>query len=318
MSRGRPDSGEPSWGAFGEQLKNELKSALQLLLRNARLNSVALLPSEVSWTTFQANLLSSSVSIPLKATETRISPDVVSLLKKMSKVGPSPLISLEKVRLHSDKMLQSKESFPQSVALLNASEFSSNALSLPKAQFCRSSQWPVAFSTELKEAQAWPVTPCKTELRSGFKRIQGKFHQLPLMLSKRFRDSFKSGSRFKSLPIQKSSVPLHRFSTEARQIFRESLASKYKIAKENIQLVSIFDRVTIRHYAELEQAPQGQLLCTPKISNAVKKRETQTIDDSPSYLIVGLRLDTKQEIHALIPGSKLQESQPSAEQETTL
>src|SRR6478609_12113157 len=118
MSRGRANSRESGWESLGQQLKNEILSAVQLLLRNARQQSIPLLDSDVLWTSYQFSLSPKEVCIPFKLNTAEVSPDVVSRLKKMGVSHSLALLTADSAKIQRDKSIQ-----PQDVTIKTLSLF---------------------------------------------------------------------------------------------------------------------------------------------------------------------------------------------------
>jgi hypothetical protein len=314
MSRRRiNDDGESGWGALGEQLKNELRGVLQLLLRSARRTSVALLPSEVAWTTVQSNLFATAVSIPVHENEPRISPDAISRLHHAGQLRPSPLLSPASISLRSGPVFQASDGYSHALPLLQPSTEVLTCVPLSLSEQAPPKFWLPELPEHSVKTMALPIDSCQTQNYTGFARLKTVYRSLPLLLGKRFCAAFKSDARFKALPIQKSPIPLHRFSTPQRQAFRQALATKYSLSGDNIQLVRVFDRIAMRRYGNLDQDAQGHLLCTPKLAGASATTLMNPIEEAQSYLVIGLRLDTRQEVHALLPKSLLKEEERQTE-----
>jgi hypothetical protein len=122
-----------------------------------------------------------------------------------------------------------------------------------------------------------------------------------------------------ALPIRKAPVPLHRFPLATRQRFRQALAEKSGLPPDQIQLLRVFDRLAPGRYGAIRQDEQGILLCTPKSRDsspgkddrerhrfasqgrrALKAPLPSPVEAEVFYLVVGLRLDTRRELRALV------------------
>ncbi len=89
------------------------------------------------------------------------------------------------------------------------------------------------------------------------------------------------------LPVYRKPIPPHRFSTSQRVRFKELLSQKAKLPINDIQLVSIYDRVYLGLYQSISQADDGTLMCLPK---PVATKEPHLESYRPVYLIIGKSL----------------------------
>ncbi|WP_373532648.1 hypothetical protein [Vampirovibrio sp.] len=112
------------------------------------------------------------------------------------------------------------------------------------------------------------------------------------------------------LPIRKMPIPPHRFSQAVRDIFRAALAEKADTKASNVQLKVVFERMNVAFYTSIQQDEQGHLLCVPKNELIGKNAQSKTgqalldrLDQNTenAYLVVGFRLDNKQDIRAMVP-----------------
>lgn len=107
-----------------------------------------------------------------------------------------------------------------------------------------------------------------------------------------------------SLPSRKHPLPLHRFPSEVKEHFRRALARKVGIPPANILVKAVYDRMNPALYKNINQEEREILLCHPKEELVGRNRDRELMRRAnvpASYLIFGLRLDTKQAISALVP-----------------
>lgn len=124
----------------------------------------------------------------------------------------------------------------------------------------------------------------------------------------------KENPRLFALPIRKLPIPPHRFSPTIREIFRRTLAEKAGTRPDNVQLKVVFERMNVAFYTSIQQDEQGHLLCVPKnelIGKNALGRQGQALlarmaqNTENAYLVVGFRLDNKQDIRAMVPVDKI-------------
>lgn len=326
MSGRRDHDGEPTF-PFGEQLKSELRGLLALLLKNTARHRVTLLEMP-GWTSYQTDFHTDVIDVDLQQSFVGVSPNAVRFSAANAPVKHMSLLTADTVGLHTGRHLPESR-IRQVPALateanplrtmnpepLIANLSQDSQLSLTKCESVPSHLWSVSVSTT-------NASPIDTRF-SG--KVQSRASQvLP------HRTLFQSDTtRMNRLAIRKRPVPLHRFSLAMRQRFRQALAEKSGAAFEQIQLLLVFDRMDMTLYSSILKDEQGDLLCTPKTAlqstisakkhaspprgierwrertRAEEQQERTATPDSllNAYLIIGLRLDTKQEIRALIPMS---------------
>jgi|GEM_PF-2825894 len=307
MSRGRANSRESRWDTLGKQLKNEILSAVHLLMRNAKQQSIPLLKSEALWTSYQISFSPDDISIPFRMDEAEISPDVVSRLKKMGTAHSLALLTADSARLQTDRTLQAQDVTIKMLALFQSDIQKNYTIDLSKPEAKITQEKEFKLSTQVSSLAIPTSKTAMSRIITGFMGNRRAFN-LGARLS--LNTMLKNGSRFKSLPITKTSIPMHRFTSVSRHVFRACLAEKYALAPDNLQVVSVFTQISLRRYSALDRSEKGQLLCTPKLPETTSSSPTsQEIDleEAQSYLVVGLRLDTKQEIHTIVPFGKLKE-----------
>lgn len=105
------------------------------------------------------------------------------------------------------------------------------------------------------------------------------------------------------LPIRRSPLPPHRFTTEQRDRFRTALAEKSGTSPNNVQIKVIFDRLTMSMFSAIDQDERGNLLCSPK-AELLGKKAGLLPQQTTTYLIMGSRIDTGASIRALVPSEE--------------
>jgi hypothetical protein len=310
MSRGRANSRESGWDSLGKQLKNEILSAVQLLLRNAKQQSVRLLESEALWTSYQISFSPKGIRIPFRMDEAEISPDVVSRLKKMGTAHSLALLTADSAKLQTDGALQAQDVTIKTLTLFNPNSQKNYEIDFSKPEAKITQEKEFKLSTPILSLAIPTSKTTMSRIITGFMGNRRAFN-LGARLS--LNTTLKNGCRFKPLPITKTSIPMHRFTSVSRHVFRACLAEKYSLAPDNLQVVSVFTQISLRRYSALDRSEKGHLLCTPKLpettSNSTISQEMD-LEEAQSYLVVGLRLDTKQEIHTVVPFGKLKEVLP--------
>jgi hypothetical protein len=122
--------------------------------------------------------------------------------------------------------------------------------------------------------------------------------------------AIKSDPRFYALPIRKNAIPPHRFSLTTREQFRKALAEKAKTSLANVQLKVVFERMYMALYASIQPDELGHYMCIPKSELLGRNRETpssqallnhQSAGTHATYLVIGIRLDNKEDIRTLVP-----------------
>ena len=111
----------------------------------------------------------------------------------------------------------------------------------------------------------------------------------------------KATTKFYLLPLKKMPLQPNRFAPQAREAFRQALAEKVKTHPRNIQLRIIFERMHMPLYSSIAQDDHGQLLCTPKAEAVGRNQEASRMNPPAAYLVLGTRLDTKEDVRALVP-----------------
>ncbi len=114
-----------------------------------------------------------------------------------------------------------------------------------------------------------------------------------------------------SLPFVRQAIPSHRFASATRKEFRQALAEKAETETSNVLINRIYDRVNASQFESISQDERGLLVCVPKPEYLGKNRDT-TLPSETSFLVMGQKLDTKENISVLVPVENSQEDGPMA------
>jgi hypothetical protein len=336
---GRRDHGGESAFPFGEQLKTEFRGLLALLLKNTAMHRLPLLEASSGWTSYQFDDFHVDViDVSIQPAPVGVSPNAVLFSAASSPVKQLPLLTADAVGLHTGMhlpevplrlmtpltvencALQTMVPEPFATQLPANADFSLTPLVAAKGTKAAKG------ASEKEETHSWEIPTSTTRANPIGTRLvkPTQTHNTPVLGG---RTPFQSGTaRMNRMPVRKKPVPLHRFSLAMRQRFRQALSEKSGAPFDQIQLLLVYDRLDMTLYGSILKDEQGDLICTPKSAAPVveKKHATpprgierwrerpQSEASEPSrlvmpdslrnvYLILGLRLDTQQEIRALIP-----------------
>jgi hypothetical protein len=182
-----------------------------------------------------------------------------------------------------------------------------------------------------EKSNTWPIQKLQTQsIRQTIDRIPtpsvestegGPVRAKVVSLPSRLQQAHsKSDPRFYALPIRKTAIPPHRFCLEARDAFRKALAEKAKTHSGNVQLKVVFERMYMGLYSSIQPDELG-LLCVPKSELLGRNHETlaaqvilnqQSNVANATYLVVGIRLDNKEDIRTLVPVETVLNAMPSS------
>jgi hypothetical protein len=297
MSGRRHHDGEPGPTPV-EHLKAELAGILRLLLKNAARHSVPLL-ARPAWTAFQTVF---RVSLAADACPASGSTTAVPLLHpntaRLRRETGRPTVTLHRMPIFTAMESAAKCLVQNDFAIsyIRNKELLSNYSRRTVRVLDSPTTTPVMKRLPVRLGTTWQAVPA-----------------LPHRLRPR------NDARMLALPIRKAPVPPHRFSLAMRQRFRQALAEKSGTPPDQIQLQLIFDRLNLNLYAAIRQDEQGYLLCTPKSDasptdssrrergrfasqnrRALRPSLPTSADTSVFYLVIGLRLDTRQDVRALV------------------
>lgn len=295
----RRNGGERPGGSLGAQIKEEISSALKLLFKDVAQKAID--PSLTAhWTAFETAIPCDVFAAPLPERSPRVSEDPIAVLARLErKTHTLPAL---------DAMAASNRvacSFEPALAHEPALDAVSLAI--------RQADLGVDVSAALTATNIWPVEPVLTADLSIDTAIPAQLEsrasemamalpearQLPTRLKE---IQTRHQPRYYGLPIKKAPVPPHRFAEAIRETFKRKLAEKAGTHPANVQLKIIFERMNMALYQGLQQDEQGYLLCTPKREFLGRNPVEGAIHaESNAYLVFGIRLDTKEDIRALVP-----------------
>jgi hypothetical protein len=291
---------------LGRQIQDELRGALRLLFKSADQYPVDL-TLNAHWTTYLTAIPTASVKVPLSKTAIRVSDDPVGMLSARQTVVRNAEL-IQEALLAATEPACTVEPVVCRKPLFDEMRFGCTTLSFQNMTPPRLNRLPIGEIAATAARQ--PIQ----------KPEPSRTHTLPAMQitarSRTIADRLppvrvKDHPRFYTLPIKKASIPPHRFSTDAKDKFRRFLAEKAGTVPANIQLKIIFERMDMSIYASIQQDEQGNLLCIPKnefIGKNLSATSTQallrgnTLQGS-AYLVLGVRLDTREELRALVPAT---------------
>lgn len=290
--------------SLGEAIKSEVNSALQLFFKNVEQHSIdTTLP--VSMVAYVTEIPCQPINISLDVEEVAVSSDPISILKERTARGIHQLDLIP-----SEALLAENTPCEMTPALCHEPVIEPLTIQFHDIGFenmepSESLECPIeVFSCEqfgqVIEAFTKPETASIQTPRWKVD-TQGLLEAMP---------KFKSinDPRFYALPIKKAPIPPHRFSTEVKAVFRKALAEKAKTHANNVQLRVIYERMNMMFFASIQQDEQGNLLCTPKNELIGKNKNTHKIAPNSlgnTYLVYGFRLDTKEDVRALVPANHL-------------
>lgn len=289
---------------LGDKIKDEVLSALKLLFKNAEQHSVSLL-LEPQFTVYPTDIPADSVNVPVKAPEPEVSLDPVRMLSEQG-------IAVQSAELLEEATMAEASPCEMEPTLCHEPvydelTFDSTGISFDNLAVPSSRQWPIQPATTKdirKPIEKIPPPairtnaggPITTKSRSGLNQLS--------------RTIVKSDPRFYALPIRKNAIPPHRFSLTAREQFRKALAEKAKTSPANVQLKMVFEPMYMALYASIQPDELGHFMCIPKSELLGRNRETassqailkqQAAGAHATYLVIGIRLDNKQDIRTLVP-----------------
>lgn len=287
----RPDS-------LAGKAKRELESALKLLFRDVNINRSDL-ELACHETAYLTALPCEPVAVSLEAEPPQVSLDPIRSLQERGCGVRQPEMITSSARLGGGA----------------AFAFEPAAIEAPVFEADHTVIHGVGFGNMQVNLLAWPVTPLSGKAgrlpipHSPAGKISGltadamqtKARGLPVAIAGR---ATHPATRFYAMPIRKAPIPPHRFSSELRERFRKALAEKGKTIPANIQLKVIYERMDMSLYASLQQDEQGNLLCVPKsevLGRNAQRGLSRTGSASLVYLVFGSRLDTREDLRALVP-----------------
>ncbi|MBY0450194.1 MAG: hypothetical protein K2X01_06180 [Cyanobacteria bacterium] len=106
-----------------------------------------------------------------------------------------------------------------------------------------------------------------------------------------------------AMPLTKHPIPPHRFGAKMKDRFRQALAEQAGVRPSHVILKLVYDRVNPMLFRSIKIAERDALLCAPKqelIGRFRDERQFGRIKMGYHYLVVGIRLDTKATIQAMV------------------
>jgi hypothetical protein len=290
--------------SLGGKIQTEVSSALRLLFKNVAQQAINLaIPAPI--TLYVTEMACASHSASLKQPAIEVSQDPVATLAKASKHAHNlPLIQnaplADDAPCHINPILCSEAVIEQSAAVITGITFA---------------------NVRLTECHALPLEPLSTEIWkqdvAGFTKPTvsqmhpGRFKAKSISVKEEVpKAKVREHTGLFSLPIRKMPISPHRFNQATRDVFRSALADKAGTVARNVQLKMVFERMNVAFYTSIQQDEQGHLLCVPKNELIGKNAQGKTgqamlkhlsRNTENAYLVVGFRVDTKQDIRAMVP-----------------
>lgn len=284
-----------------------MRSALKLLFKNVEQQSVNL-AIEPPFTAYITGLHCETNEVPLTPPDVAVSLDPIKALQREQITQSLPLITTAKLAAdapcHLEPALCKEPVLSRQDAIVSGVSFENvtftNAHTAPLGK--------LSATVWNKEVEGFTV-PSLNRIPPG--SFQAQSHSLKDQLPK---TQVRENPRLFALPIRKLPVPPHRFSPTIREIFRRTLAEKAGTRPDNVQLKVVFERMNVAFYTSIQQDEHGHLLCVPKNEligkNALGKQgqallERLSHNTENAYLVVGFRLDNRQDIRAMVPVDKV-------------
>ncbi len=302
------DPEEKPGPTLGDKIQEEVRSALRLLFKNVAQQPIPL-DFAPQFTAYVTDIPGVAIPVALCPTNVQVSDDPIQALQQQE-------ITINQSALITEAHLAAEAPCQMAPVLCKAPIIERTNLALSTVSF---------DNVRFTEGHTAPLEPLQTEIwqkpvegvpQPAVKQaMAGPFKTQSMSLQERLpKTTARENPKFFALPIRKTPIPPHRFSSEAREVFRRHLAEKIGTAPSNIQLKVVFERMNVALYATIQQDESGQLLCTPKnelIGKNVRGKTGQTLaaklsEKTPNtYLVVGIRLDTREDIRAMVPVDKI-------------
>ncbi len=291
----------------GQNIKEELLSALKLLFKSAE-HHVVNLTIEPELTHYLLSIGCETEDVALSPPNIEVSEDPIRAFRQQAiKTATLPLLNEAQLAdnspCHIEPGLCHEPVFEEMD--LNSAGISFENLELGNIQ-----HWPVEKSQARNIKH--PFEKLETPKTQGIAKevlnanLEVKSHSALEAFAK---VKAHQDSRLYALPIRKTPIPPHRFPLAAREKFRQALADKAKTNPANVQLKVIFERMHMALYTSIQPDEAGNLLCIPKselLGKNMENRASQAMLSAASaqeamYLVVGVQLDNKADIRALVP-----------------
>jgi hypothetical protein len=293
--------------SLGGKIQAEVSSALRLLFKNVEQQSLNVaIPAPI--TLYVTEMACASHSVSLAHPPIEVSQDPIATLNKTSKHAHTlPLIKnillSAETPCHIRPALCSESVIEQTDAVITGITFANLCL----AEFHRVPLEPLSTPVWQHEVEVF-TKPIVSQISPG--RFKAKRLSLKEQTPK---PTVREHAGLFSMPIRKMPISPHRFNQAIRDVFRSALAHKAGTAARNVQLKVVFERMNVALYANIQQDEQGHLLCVPKNELVGKNAQSKTgrallnrlsRNTEDAYLVVGFRLDNKQDIRAMVPVSQ--------------
>jgi hypothetical protein len=305
---GQQPDGSPLGGSLGdkigEKIKAEWLSALRLLFKSAELHAVNL-KFPCTLTVFATGISCEDEPVDVQPPTPAFSDNVIAALQAQE--------TIQKLTLQKQVSLLASVSLAESAPcawnpvlcsepVFEAMQFNARPVALHDLMQRDPLAWPIQpVAVAVKSKSAGPLDRPRLNEGSKFKILSAQSRKLKNCALEVFT---QKTDRFYALPIRKVAIPPHRFSPAMREQFRALLAEKAATSANNVQLKMIYERLNMGLYEQIQVDESGNLMATPK---NLTPHTPNAHDSGASYLVVGLRLDTKVDIRALIPVESLVE-----------
>jgi hypothetical protein len=290
--------------SLGGKIQAEVSGALRLLFKNVEQQAINVaIPAPITLYVTEMACASHSVSLAQPAIEVSQDP-IATLSKTLKHAYALPLIKnvpmAADTPCHIRPVLCSESIIEQTDAVITR-------LTFANMRFTESHKVPFEnLSTPIwhQEVENFTKPSVRQMNPGGFKakRLYLK-EQVP-------KPTVREHTCLFSMPIRKMPISPHRFNQAVRDVFRSALANKAGTVARNVQLKVVFERMNVALYANIQQDEQGHLLCVPKNELVGKNAQSKTgrallnsisRNTEDAYLVVGFRLDNKQDIRAMVP-----------------
>lgn len=307
-NRGGNDPDRKPSPTLGGKIGDEVRSALRLLFKSVDQQAVDL-SIQAPFTAYLTEIPCEATTVPLRQSDIQVSEDPIQALRERQPVV-NQLALIEEVSLAESAPCQLQPALCKEPMIAQA-EVVMSRVSFENVCFTESHGAPLEPIT----AQLWhkPIDGIQAPQVSNVPAM--RFTTRDKSLKDRLPSTqIRENPRLFALPIRKTPIPPHRFSPAVRDIFRRFLAEKAGVPANNVQLKIVFERMNVAFYASIQQDEQGHLLCVPKnelIGKNVQGKAGQALlermekNTENAYLVVGFRLDNKQDIRAMVPVDKI-------------
>ncbi len=104
------------------------------------------------------------------------------------------------------------------------------------------------------------------------------------------------------LPLQRQPISPYRFSSPIRALFRQELAKSARIRTDQILIRRVYDRFPAGVFESVKTDEHGILSATPASHTVGQRSQKEGLlpSHNPGHLIIGQRLDTRQQVMALV------------------